>query len=132
MRGNKRSNTRPELIVRQMLHGSGYRYRLHAENLPGKPDIVFAGRRCAILVNGCFWHQHDDPACPLRSRPRSNAVYWNAKLARNVARDRAQQIALQALGWRLLVVWECECRSPDRLASRLRSFLGPTALPKGK
>lgn len=123
MRGNRRADTRPEMIVRRLLHRMGYRYRLHAQDLPGKPDIVFRGRRIAIRVHGCFWHQHADPACPLAAKPRSNTGYWDAKLARNVARDALQQAALGALGWRAVTVWECECRDPDRLAIALDAIL---------
>jgi hypothetical protein len=79
-------------------------------------------------VNGCFWHQHPDPACPLRSKPRSNTIYWEAKLARNIARDAEQQIALRSSGWRVMVVWECQCGDIVELKDRATAFLGP-ALP---
>lgn len=111
MRGNKRKNTRPELAVRRILSAMGYRYRLHANDLPGKPDIVFRGRKIAIFVHGCFWHQHDDPRCPLRAKPRSNLLYWEAKLTRNVLRDKEVQTMLSAAGWRSIVIWECETES---------------------
>jgi DNA mismatch endonuclease (patch repair protein) len=124
MRGNRKTGTRPEMVVRRLLHAMGYRYRLHAKDLPGRPDVVFRKRRLAIQVHGCFWHQHEDPACPLRSKPRSNSGYWDAKLARNVARDREAQARLTAMGWRVEMVWECECRNTAGLAERLREVLG--------
>lgn len=128
MRGNRRADTRPELIVRRLLRELGLRYRLHAADLPGKPDVVFRGRRKAIQVHGCFWHQHADPACPLRARPQSNSSYWTAKLERNVERDGEQAAALAALGWKLLVVWECECREEDTLRQRLAGYLAPSVV----
>lgn len=128
MRGNKRTNTKPELMVRRMLHALGYRYRTHIRDLPGKPDIVFTKRRAVIQVHGCFWHQHDDPGCPLRSRPRANAGYWHLKLGRNAQRDLEQQRALDSLGWRSFIVWECECADTEAFRDRLVTFLGPPRL----
>ncbi len=122
MRGNKRSNTRPEMAVRKILHALGYRYRLHAADLPGKPDIVFRSRKLAIFVHGCFWHQHTSRACPLRSRPRSNTDYWTAKLSRNVERDIENRARLKELGWRCIVTWECETRKPEILRTKLASL----------
>lgn len=119
MRGNKRAGTRPEMTVRRLLHNMGYRFRLHAADLPGKPDIVFRSRRVAIRVQGCFWHQHADSDCPLVSQPRSNSSYWVAKLARNVARDKEQELALKQMGWRVETVWECECQRPKALSAKL-------------
>lgn len=123
MRGNRRTDTTPELRIRRLLHSLGYRYRLHVAVLPGKPDIVFPRRRCVIQVHGCFWHQHADPKCPLKSRPKSNVTYWNAKLNRNVFRDREHEQQLRMLGWRILIVWECECQNTERLRIRLQRFL---------
>lgn len=119
----KAANTRPELQVRSMLHRLGYRFRLHRKGLPGKPDIVFPSRRTAIFVHGCFWHQH--PGCKNAMRPISNTTYWNAKLDSNTMRDRQNLQDLRALGWRVVVVWECELKDMERLARRLHSFLGP-------
>lgn len=124
MRGNRRTDTKPEWFVRRLLYSLGYRYRLHAQSLPGKPDIIFSRKRCAIQVRGCFWHQHPSSSCPLRSRPRSNTSYWNAKLDRNVARDRERDAQLRALGWRVLTIWECECNIASKLGSKLERFLG--------
>lgn len=123
MRGNKRSDTRPELAVRRLLHALGYRYRLHASDLPGKPDIVFRPRKIAVFVHGCFWHQHADLACPLRSAPSTNRHYWLAKLARNVQRDAENKARLCALGWRVETVWECEVADPEELKKRLEEIL---------
>jgi DNA mismatch endonuclease (patch repair protein) len=121
MRAVGRKNTRPEIIVRRLAHSMGYRFRLHRRDLPGKPDIVFPGRRKVIFVHGCFWHGHD---CPRGARPQSNIEFWHAKLARNVDRDRLQKQALRALGWEPLVVWECETKDREGLANALRGFLG--------
>lgn len=125
MRGNKRKDTRPERSVRRALTAMGYRYRLHAGDLPGKPDIVFRGRKIAVFVHGCFWHQHSEPACPLRAKPRSNVEYWQAKLARNVLRDRQHLDSLSELGWRAFVVWECNTLEERALRSALRAMLRP-------
>lgn len=125
MRGNKRKVTRPELAVRRLLHGLGYRYRLHAGNLPGKPDIVFSKRRAVVQVHGCFWHQHDAPGCPLRAQPRTNSSYWSAKLGRNVERDAVQAATLEGLGWRVFTVWECQCKDLESVGRLLSGFLGP-------
>jgi DNA mismatch endonuclease, patch repair protein len=123
MRGNRKVNTKPELVVRRVLYRLGYRYRLHVPELPGRPDIVFPRMRCAIQVRGCFWHQHSDRRCPLRSKPRSNVNYWNAKLARNVERDIEQDAQLTACGWQVLTVWECETTNEDSLRRKLQRLL---------
>jgi DNA mismatch endonuclease (patch repair protein) len=124
MRGNKGADTRPELIVRRLLHRLGYRFRTHLRGVPGRPDVAFPARRKIIQVHGCFWHQHTDPSCPLRTRPRSNRNYWDTKLARNVERDAEQLAALEAAGWQVLTLWECYCRDEAELAQRLVGFLG--------
>ncbi len=121
----RHKDTSPELIVRRLLHRLGYRYRLHGSKLPGKPDLVFAGRRKAVFVHGCFWHQHEDDGCTRRRRPTSNTGYWEAKLDRNVARDKASVEQLAAAGWQSLVIWECETKDQAALADRLIGFLGP-------
>lgn len=121
MRGNKSKDTKPEMLVRQLLRSAGYGYRLHRSDLPGKPDIAFIGRRKAIFVHGCFWHQHE--GCRRASKPKSRMEYWRPKLERNQARDIAHRDALASRGWSVLVVWECETKEPVLLAARLRAFL---------
>lgn len=118
----KAKDTVPEWIVRRAAHSLGYRFRLHRKDLPGRPDLVFANRRKAIFVNGCFWHGHN---CPRGSRkPATNTEYWVAKIARNVLRDRNARSALRALKWQSLSIWECQLRDEQRLRARLRAFLG--------
>lgn len=122
MRAVRGVDTKPELIVRRLAHSLGYRFRLHRRDLPGRPDIVFPGRRKVVLVHGCWWHGHD---CPRGARPpATNADYWRQKIRRNVARDITVIRQLNAAGWQVLVVWECECRVRERLAARLKAFLG--------
>jgi len=113
-------NTKPELIVRGLLHGMGFRFRLHRKDLPGKPDIVLPKYQAAIFVHGCFWHAHD---CRKGSKPTSNTDFWNEKLAKNVARDKANATKLKAQGWRCLTVWECQMKDTGKLAVRLTVFL---------
>jgi DNA mismatch endonuclease (patch repair protein) len=121
MRAVKGANTAPELRVRKLLWAQGRRYRLNARELPGKPDIVFRPAKRAIFVHGCFWHGH---GCKRGSRmPKANAAYWQAKIARNVARDAKSLAALKADGWRSLVVWECEMKNEAALSRRLARFL---------
>ena len=114
-------NTLPELKVRQTLHSLGYRYRLYVDTLPGRPDLVFPRQHKVIFVHGCFWHAHD---CEHgRRRPSTNAAFWRAKATDNSARDARKTAALEAAGWKVLVVWECEVKS-DRWLARARRFLG--------
>jgi DNA mismatch endonuclease (patch repair protein) len=121
MRAVKGRDTSCELIVRRAAHSMGYRYRLHRKDLPGKPDLVFPGRRKVIFVHGCFWHQHD---CPRGARsPKENQEYWLPKLRRNRERDVAHQARLRKLGWDVLVLWECEVKDRDALTTRIRVFL---------
>lgn len=115
-------HTAPELTVRRLLHGLGYRFRLHRRDLPGKPDIVLPGRRKAIFVHGCFWHAH---GCKIGQRPKSRPDFWLPKLARNQARDLANVENLRAAGWEVDVVWQCEIKDLEVLKQRLHSFLGP-------
>jgi DNA mismatch endonuclease (patch repair protein) len=114
-------NTKPEMVVRSMVHGMGFRYRLHDASLPGKPDIVLKSRKQAVFVHGCFWHGHDCRAG--QNRPGSNTSYWFPKLDRNKARDRDAVRQLKRLGWRVLVLWECQLKNAARLQSRLERFL---------
>ena len=113
-------DTAPELIVRRLVHGMGYRYSLHKANLPGKPDIVLTSRRKIIFVHGCFWHQH---GCGFSHVPKSNAAYWAPKLKRNRERDLEHLRVLRAGRWKCLVLWECQLANPERLRSRLQRFL---------
>lgn len=117
-------DTAPELTVRRLAHALGYRFRLHRRDLPGKPDLIFPGRKAAIFVHGCFWHQHPDPACVDARRPKSRPEYWNPKLDGNIARDERCRAELEATGWRVLILWECEVGRPETLGSMLESFLG--------
>ena len=128
MRRIKSKNMKPEMVVRSIVHGLGYRYRLHRSDLPGKPDLVFSPRRKIIFVHGCFWHGHDDPACADGCRkPKSNLDYWLPKLARNRERDASSAAALADLGWSVMIIWECETRLPDLLSQRVRAFLDGSA-----
>jgi DNA mismatch endonuclease, patch repair protein len=120
MRRIKSKGMKPELIVRSLVHRMGYRYRLHLQDLPGKPDLVFAGQRKIIEVRGCFWHQHS--GCPDGHVPRSHINYWRPKLNRNKERDRANSKRLRARGWRVLVIWECEI-GDKQLSAKLHKFL---------
>ncbi len=110
-------DTKPELRVRRFLHAMGLRYRLHTRVLTARPDLVFSGRRTVVFVHGCIWHRHPDPGCPLTRTPKSRVAFWEMKFAENVARDRRQRLALEAEGWRVLVIWECETTNPARLAA---------------
>ena len=113
--------TRPEMAVRRLVHGLGYRYRLHGKRLPGRPDLVFAARRKVIFVHGCFWHRH--PGCCLARTPKSRVDFWRAKLDGNRKRDLLAQRELGELGWLSLVVWECELNDLDSVAARVTGFL---------
>lgn len=117
----QRENTRPELVVRRLLWRLGARYRLHAKELPGRPDVVMRPARKAIFVHGCLWHLHE--GCPLARVPRSQPDYWPAKLATNKERDRRNLEELRRLGWSVEVVWECETLDYKALEHRLRAFL---------
>jgi len=114
-------DTQPELKVRKYLHAAGYRYRLHDTSLPGKPDLVFVSKRLCLFVHGCFWH-----GCPKcadgRRRPQSNRGYWLPKIRRNKQRDLAHLHKLQAAGWKVLIVWECDLAKPRTLQQLLRAI----------
>jgi DNA mismatch endonuclease (patch repair protein) len=116
----RKRDTQPEIAVRRALHAQGLRFRLHRDDLPGTPDVVLPGRRLAVFVHGCFWHQH--PGCALSRQPRGNTAYWKPKLARNVERDTKARQQLEALGWNVLLVWECEARDGVRLGQIARSI----------
>ena len=119
-------NTKPEMIVRRLVHSLGFRYRLHRKDLPGKPDMVFGPRRKVIFVHGCFWHQHPDPDCKLARMPKSREDFWGPKLMRNRERDEENRAALEAQGWQVLEVWECQTKDLDALEARLVKFLPET------
>lgn len=123
MRAIRSKDMKPELAVRRLVHGMGYRYRLHRHGLPGRPDMVFASRRKVIFVHGCYWHQHSDPGCKIARRPKSNLDYWLPKLDGNVVRDADNQVRLRELGWDSLVIWECEVRTGEGIEDRIRDFL---------
>ncbi len=121
MRAVKSRNTSPEMKVRALLRAIAPGYRVHRAELPGKPDIAYVGRKRAIFVHGCFWHGHD---CARGARvPKANAAYWRAKIDRNRDRDGRNLESLQALGWRAMVVWECELKDEAALRARLAAFL---------
>lgn len=113
-------DTRPEMIVRRMLHKAGYRYRLHAAGLPGKPDLVFVGRKKVIFIHGCFWHMHE--SCAMARIPKSRVEFWTAKLLANRNRDTRNVAELRQAGWEVLTIWECELGRSD-LLTRMRLFL---------
>lgn len=122
MRRIRSKDTAPEMTVRRLAHGLGYRYYLHCKDIPGKPDLVFSGRQKVIFIHGCFWHQH--PGCREGRPPKSNGGYWLPKLERNVERDKIVQAQLAAAGWHVLVIWECELKNSEALAVKLKGFLG--------
>lgn len=123
MRAIRSKGMAPEMIVRQTAHALGYRFRLHRKELPGKPDLVFPGRRKVLFVHGCFWHQHADPKCKVARKPKSNLDYWLPKLDRNIARDAANARALKEAGWTVLTIWECETRDRAGLERMLSEVL---------
>lgn len=127
MRAVGRRDTRPELRVRRALHSMGYRFRLHRKDLPGTPDIVLPKYRTCIFVHGCFWHRHE--GCKKATTPKSNESFWQDKFARNVLRDEESRRALEALGWNVVIVWECETERAETLFKTLRDRL-PPRLPK--
>ena len=121
MRAIKGKDTGPEMLLRRMVHGMGFRYRLHRKDLPGRPDLVFGPRRKVVFVHGCFWHGH---TCKRGDRiPKKNRDYWTKKIARNKERDRENLAALEDQGWQALVVWKCDMKDGAGLERRLREFL---------
>lgn len=123
----RKTNTKPEILVRRLSHALGFRFRLHRKDLPGTPDLVFPRLKKVILVHGCFWHRHDCKAG--LKRPGKNLSYWLPKLERNVRRDSNVRAALELSGWQVLVVWECQTRRQEGLREKLKDFL--TAGPDG-
>lgn len=118
----KAKNTRPEMFVRRLIHRLGYRFRLHRKDLPGRPDIVLPKYRIAVFVHGCFWHRH--PGCANTRTPKSRVEFWEAKFAGNMRRDEDARRSLELLGWRVLVIWECELVDSDGLAGKIQAFIG--------
>ena len=114
-------NTKPELLVRHIVHGMGYRYRLHRRDLPGRPDLVFPSRGKIIFVHGCFWHRHG--TCKYTRWPKSKMEFWKPKLEHNSRRDKANQKALRGMGWKIMIIWECQLGNVERLAAKIHSFL---------
>ena len=119
----KGRDTKPELIIRKWLYSLGYRYRLHEKILSGKPDIVFKKLKKAIFVHGCFWHQHNDPTCPLVAKPKTNKKFWNEKLNKNVERDKRNVLELEQEGWKVLTIWECEIKDLNALKKKILNFI---------
>ena len=115
--------TKPELVVRSMVHRLGYRFRLHRQDLPGRPDIVLPRHKAIIFVNGCFWHWHPVPDCPMAHLPKSNIQYWKPKLSRTRKRDIEHAASLRDKGWRVLAVWECQLRNPVEVLEQIHRFL---------
>lgn len=116
-------DTAPEFLVRRAAHALGFRFRLYRKDLPGVPDLVFPRFSAVIFVHGCFWHQHSDPLCRAGRSPKSNLDYWGPKLARNCARDAENISKLRGLGWKVLVIWECQTKDYESLQNRISRFL---------
>lgn len=117
-------DTKPEISVRRMLHGMGYRFTVNGpknRKLPGKPDIVLPKYKTVVFVHGCFWHRHK--GCKVASNPKTNKRFWQEKFARNVARDRKSVRELKRLGWNTLIVWECEVGKPEKVCKRLKRMI---------
>ena len=121
MSGIRGKDTQPELVVRSLVHRLGLRFRLHARALPGRPDLVLRKHRTVIFVHGCFWHRH---TCGLAAVPKTRSEFWAAKFEENVRRDARSKATLEALGWRVVEVWECEVRDPGSLTKRIRTLFG--------
>jgi DNA mismatch endonuclease Vsr len=116
-------DTKPEMTIRRLLHRMGYRYRLHVAGLPGRPDLVFPSRRAVVEIRGCFYHWH---GCSNSTLPKTRTEWWAAKLAGNVERDRRNAAALEAAGWKVIIVWECEVRADAAAAAaRVAALIGP-------
>jgi DNA mismatch endonuclease, patch repair protein len=120
----RRSNTKPEIIVRQLLHRLGYRFRVQLKGVPGRPDVAFPRRRKIIQIHGCFWHAHD--SCATFRMPKSRTDFWQAKFAQNKARDARLEKAAREAGWDVLTLWECRLKNEVGLVDELTNFLGPT------
>lgn len=117
----KGGNTKPELIVRSLLHRLGYRFRLHRKDLPGKPDIVLPRHKKVVFVNGCFWHGHE--GCKRSSIPSSNTEFWETKIKKNIERDKTKIRELKRLGWKVLIIWQCRIKDTDKVIATLEKFM---------
>ena len=113
----KSKNTKPEIKVRKVLHSMGYRFRLHRKDLPGSPDIVLPKYKTVIFVHGCFWHRHEN--CKYASTPKTRQEFWKAKFRDNINRDKLNQENLSSMGWKIIIVWECEIKDKDFDLNRL-------------
>lgn len=122
----RQKHSTPELQVRRVLRDLGASYRLHPKCLPGTPDIVLPDVRCAIFVHGCFWHRHS--SCSKATMPKTRVAFWADKFAKNVARDARKARGVRAMGWKVLTVWECQCKKPEKLKNRLRRLLAKRRL----
>ena len=122
MRSVRSKDTKPEKLVRSLLHSLGYRFRLHASDLPGTPDIAFRRRRKAIWIHGCYWHGH---GCKKGRLPKTRLAFWSAKITANQQRDRRNQRGLEEMGWTYLVLWQCQLKNINAVSGELRRFLGP-------
>jgi DNA mismatch endonuclease (patch repair protein) len=129
MRRIRSKDTSPELVLRRLIHGLGYRFRLHRKGLPGRPDLVFAKRRKIVFVHGCFWHQHPD--CREGRIPGSRLDYWVPKLKKNQIRDAANRALLEEQGWKVLIIWECELTDISAVKRAVRKFLGSVRQEQG-
>ena len=116
--------TKPEVVVRKLVYGLGYRYRLRCPDVPGKPDLVFKGRKKVVFVHGCFWHRHE--GCPNTRTPKSKVNFWRKKFEQNIARDRKVGQELTRAGWKYLIIWECQINDLEWLKKRIVSFLEDT------
>ncbi len=117
------ADTKPELLVRSLLHRMGYRFRLHSKDLPGKPDIVLPKYKTIVFVHGCFWHHHAD--CQYAYTPKSRVKFWETKFKKNIERDEKSRTVLESLGWNVLVVWECELSDLARVSDKLTRNIHP-------
>jgi DNA mismatch endonuclease (patch repair protein) len=125
-------DTKPELVVRRFLHAAGLRYRLHQRIAGARPDLVFRSRRIVVMVHGCMWHQHPDPACKLARMPKSRLEFWRPKLEGNRERDQRQRAVLEAAGWKVLTVWECQVGEPAKLAALADEIRASHGKPRTK
>lgn len=108
-------NTKPEILVRKFLHSHGFRFRIHVDYLPGKPDIVLLKYKTVILIHGCFWHGHE--SCTFARIPKSNVDYWSKKLSNNIKRDKQHIEALKKIGWSVIIIWECQLKKPELIST---------------